>query len=146
MTLRTFILLGTLTAVACQPSYDQSRVDPALARLQTPYRSVQGANYADGGSVSVRVVDDRGASQLFFVSAQIQDSKPYSRVYVGGIPGQDTQVREARNPEATKKMLAELLKAQGPSSRDNDICIAALTGSTFYSVRSVLRGMMGEPP
>lgn len=121
------------------------KVDPALVGLQAPYRSVQGANYTDGGSISVRIVDRRGQSQVFFVSAQIQDPQPYSRVYVG-IPGQDPNVREAREPEATKRMLAELLKSNGPSCRDHDISIAALTCSTFYSVRSVLRGVVGESP
>jgi hypothetical protein len=146
MKLRTFLFVGAITAASCQPSYDRSRLDPAFARLQTPYQSVQGANYSDGGSVSVKIVDHRGQSQFFFVSAEIQDPKPYSRVYVGGIPGQGTGVREARDPEAAKRVLAELLKSQGPSSRDNDISIAALTGSTFYSARSVLRGLLGESP
>ncbi|HSY48627.1 MAG TPA: hypothetical protein VLC46_07445 [Thermoanaerobaculia bacterium] len=125
---------------------DRSKVDPALAQMQTPYRTVHGAYYTDGGSVSVEIVDHRGQSQIFFVSAKINDPRPYSHVYLGGDPEQDPNIREARFPDATKRMLADILKASGTPGRENDISIAALTGSTYYSTRAVLRGLLGESP
>ncbi len=130
---------------ACAQPYDRSRVDSSRAELREPYQRIDGTYFTDRGSVGISLTDRDGRHQFFFVSARIEEPNPYSRVFVGRIPDdKSSTVPEARDPEPTKRRLADILRSKKNRTREEDLCIAALTGSTIYSLRAVVRNLAGD--
>ena len=142
--MRQLVVAFAIVLAACAPSYDQARVDPALSELREPYRAVTGDWYSDGGSVSIVVTDRDGRSGFFFISGRLGEPRRHERLFVGGVPGQSQDVREVTTPEPTKRRLAQILKAKPRRTRSEEVCLAALTGNKWYSVRAGVRGLLGH--
>jgi hypothetical protein len=141
--LALLILVGSVLA-ACDQPYDRSRVDRPLTELREPYRTIDAAYFLDGGSVGVSLTDRDGRHQFFFVSAKLDEPNPYSRVFVGRIPAEGAAVPEVRDPDPTKRRLAEILRSKKNRTREEDICVARLSNSKFYSLRAAARGLLGD--
>jgi hypothetical protein len=138
-----FLLAAAISS--CGPvRYDTAKVAGELVALKQPYRSVNAEYYTDGGSCGVRIVDGTGVDQFFFSSASLNEPAPYSRLWVGGIPGEDATSREIAHPEHTKAMLAEILRNKSSRTREEDLCLAALSSRRSYGVRAGIRGLFGE--
>jgi hypothetical protein len=129
---------------ACEQQFDASKVDAALTGLEPPYRRVEAVYFGDGGSVGIRVTDRQERSQFFFVSAKLDEANPYSRVFAGGIPGQDSSAREVADSGATKNMMIAILRAKIDRTPDEDLCLAKLSSNPLDYLRTGVRKLLGQ--
>src|SRR5439155_6359273 len=113
-------------------SYDLSRVEPSIQRLQRSYQRVAAEYYLDGGSIGVTITDHAGRELKLAVPINDGpgDKLTYHRLFVGATYASRTGAVEVPFTPDTKRCLANVIARQA-SGPERDAALIALRGSPF---------------
>jgi len=110
-------------------SSDKGAISKHLTELEEPFRSVETTHYLDGGSVGVRIVDERGREANFCLRADIGGgTQKYERLYYGALHYSEEPSFEISQSSDTILRLLEIMRDADGIERERDVSVASVSG------------------
>jgi hypothetical protein len=125
------LVITSVVVVLAWPTagYDISRVHPSLSELATPYQSVSTGYFADGGSISITIVDRAGRRLEMALPVSSDHGRSYPQHFIGATHISESGAVEIAFTDDTRRMLISIIEDHRSARDCSNLALISLRGA-----------------